>query len=232
MKFPEMNDYVRDDVILKLAGPKPSRAAVHTATLQLDHVLETIAAVAKDSEPCVTWYSPGVGDGVTPSAAERAHQAVQALAGYKWPEHLTIRNAGGHDHGMCDPDIDCGPDDAPTTVTTADYLNMLSNAADYGFRHLYPMVDYPRTLAAEVFDAEARELGGRLLYAVYHEEGDGTPDRCQESEGPTPPEDDPAVFQPRLEDKLAILAAVIDAQQPLGTDLANFKRRLQTILEA
>lgn len=31
-------------------------------------------------------------------------------------------------------------------------------------------------------------------------------------------------------DKLRLLAAVVDAQAPFGTDLANFKRRLQIVL--
>lgn len=54
---------------------------------------------------------------------------------------------------------------------------------------------------------------------------------------PTPPEqrapkgEDPALPQGVSDaDKLRLLADVVDAQAPFGTDLADFKRRLQIVL--
>jgi hypothetical protein len=52
--------------------------------------------------------------------------------------------------------------------------------------------------------------------------------------GPTPPEEGVAMpgypDRQELEDKLRIIADIIDGQPSFGTDLANFKRRLQRVL--
>jgi len=101
----------------------------------------------------------------------------------------------------------------------SDHLDMLKNSMFIGHRSLYPSVPFPHTLARQAF-----------------EQFDTQP--ADETSAPVNPDDEPrdailaGGYETRqdLEDKLHLIAALVDQQQPFGTDLANFKRRLQRVL--